>query len=168
MTTIVTLDHLFAASHMDCGQSSCRNCPKRVKRDAAPRNGGASYTLGPPALEWWAVLGSNQWPLPCETGDWGLRINDMRGQGPSATVTWHHAVSRDITQRHDLTVPKLSQLPLCGRPARKIECLAARGPSCSGQDPTLTSSPVATPRKCHVPDARNVLAVPNVSSRNWM
>jgi hypothetical protein len=26
--------------------------------------------------QWWAVLGSNQWPLPCETGLWGLRIND--------------------------------------------------------------------------------------------
>ena len=36
------------------------------------------------------------------------------------------------------------------------------------QDPTLTSPPVATPRKCHVPDARKVLAVPNVSSMNWM
>jgi len=28
---------------------------------------------------WWAVLGSNQWPLPCETGVGCLRINDMRG-----------------------------------------------------------------------------------------
>jgi hypothetical protein len=26
---------------------------------------------------WWAVLGSNQWPLPCETGVGCLRINDM-------------------------------------------------------------------------------------------
>ena len=34
------------------------------------------------------------------------------------------------------------------------------------QDPTLTSPPVAMPRKCHVPLARNVLAVPKVSSIN--
>ena len=40
-------------------------------------------------------------------------------------------------------------------------------PSRCSQDPTVTSSPVATPRKRHVPAARKVLAVPNVSSRNW-
>ena len=36
------------------------------------------------------------------------------------------------------------------------------------QFPTLTSPPVAMPRKCHVPLARNELAVPKVSSMNWM
>ena len=58
--------------------------------------------------KWWAVLGSNQWPLPCETGVWGLRINDMRVHFPIATGTWCHVMSFDITQCHDLTVPKLS------------------------------------------------------------
>jgi hypothetical protein len=37
--------------------------------------------------EWWAVLGSNQWPLPCETGVGCLRINDMRAGSPVATGT---------------------------------------------------------------------------------
>src|SRR6516162_9703962 len=37
--------------------------------------------------EWWAVLGSNQWPLPCETGVRGLRINDMRVVSPFSTGT---------------------------------------------------------------------------------
>jgi len=40
------------------------------------------------------------------------------------------------------------------------------GASRSGHDPILTSFPVATPRKCHVPADRKLLAVPNVSSRN--
>ena len=43
---------------------------------------------------------------------------------------------------------------------------AARGSSRCSQDPTLTSPPVATPRKCHVPAARKLPAVPKVSSRN--
>src|ERR1700733_1173823 len=59
--------------------------------------------------EWWAVLGSNQWPLPCETGVWGLRINDMRAEAPIATGTWYHVMSLDITQCHFRSVPKLSQ-----------------------------------------------------------
>src|ERR1700732_436100 len=61
--------------------------------------------------EWWAVLGSNQWPLPCETEVWGLQINDMRDRFPVATRTCYHVISLDITQRHDRTVPKLSQRP---------------------------------------------------------
>jgi hypothetical protein len=36
---------------------------------------------------WWAVLGSNQWPLPCETGAGCLQINDMRAVSPIATGT---------------------------------------------------------------------------------
>jgi hypothetical protein len=36
---------------------------------------------------WWAVLGSNQWPLPCETRVGCLRINDMRAVSPIATGT---------------------------------------------------------------------------------
>jgi hypothetical protein len=63
-------------------------------------------------FKWWAVLGSNQWPLPCETGVRGLRINGMRVQIPIATGTCCHVISLDITQCHDLTVPKLSQRPL--------------------------------------------------------
>ena len=65
---------------------------------------------------WWAVLGSNQWPLPCETRGMGLRINDMRADSPIATGICYHVVSRDITQCHDPTVPKLSQRQL-SRPA---------------------------------------------------
>ena len=57
---------------------------------------------------WWAVLGSNQWPLPCETGVGCLR--DMRVPFPIATRTCYHPMSPDITQCHDRTVPKLSQL----------------------------------------------------------
>ena len=50
-----------------------------------------SQTLVPPMfLNGGAVLGSNQWPLPCETGVWGPRINDMRGGFPVATGTWYH------------------------------------------------------------------------------
>jgi antitoxin HicB len=40
-----------------------------------------------PDAEWWAVLGSNQWPLPCETEVGCLRINDMRAGSPVATAT---------------------------------------------------------------------------------
>src|SRR5215831_16126703 len=65
--------------------------------------------------EWWAVLGSNQWPLPCETEVGCLRINDMRAECPIATRTSYHAMSFDITQCHDRTVPKLSQRPLSTR-----------------------------------------------------
>src|SRR6266853_3024414 len=43
----------------------------------------------------------NQWPLPCETGGRGLQNNHMRAPSPIATGTWHHVVSRDITQCHD-------------------------------------------------------------------
>ena len=59
--------------------------------------------------EWWAVLGSNQWPLPCETGVGGLRINDMRVVSPIATRACYHVMSLDITPCHERTVPKLSQ-----------------------------------------------------------
>src|SRR6516165_4828743 len=59
--------------------------------------------------EWWAVLGSNQWPLPCETGVGCLRINDIGAVWPIATRTCCHLISLDITQCHDRTVPKLSQ-----------------------------------------------------------
>src|SRR5207302_4609544 len=59
-----------------------------------------------------AVLGSNQWPLPCETEVVGLRINDMRAWIPIATRTCYHVMSFDITQCHDRTAPKLSQGPL--------------------------------------------------------
>jgi len=62
--------------------------------------------------EWWAVLGSNQWPLPCETGVGCLKINDMRAVFPIATVTWYHVMSFDITPCHERSVPKLSQRPL--------------------------------------------------------
>src|SRR5882762_1759051 len=58
---------------------------------------------------WWAVLGSNQWPLPCETEVGCLRINVMRAVSPIATRTSYHVMSFDITQCHDPTVPKLSQ-----------------------------------------------------------
>ena len=62
--------------------------------------------------EWWAVLGSNQWPLPCETGVGCLKINDMRAVFPIATVTWYHVMSFDITPCHERSVPKFSQRPL--------------------------------------------------------
>src|SRR5882762_10610145 len=58
---------------------------------------------------WWAVLGSNQWPLPCETEVGCLRINDMRAVSPIATRTCYHVMSFDITLCHARTVPKLSQ-----------------------------------------------------------
>jgi hypothetical protein len=58
---------------------------------------------------WWAVLGSNQWPLPCETEVGCLQINDMRGELLIATRTCCHLVSLGITQCHDPVVPKLSQ-----------------------------------------------------------
>ena len=60
---------------------------------------------------WWVVLGSNQWPLPCETEGRGLRIKDMRGQTPFATGVWYHLMSFDITQCHFRSVPELPQSP---------------------------------------------------------
>jgi hypothetical protein len=54
-------------------------------------------------------------PLPCATGVWGLRINDMQAEIPIATDTWYHVMSLDITQCHDLSVPKLPQRPLSRR-----------------------------------------------------
>ena len=74
------------------------------------QSAGLCQSLNDLADQWWAVLGSNQWPLPCETGVRGLRINDMRGGFPIATGTWYHVMSFDITQCHELSVPKLSQL----------------------------------------------------------
>jgi hypothetical protein len=68
--------------------------------------------------EWWAVLGSNQWPLPCETEVGCLRINDMRLATPVATSTWYHVMSFDITQCHECAVPKLSQRSLGSAGAR--------------------------------------------------
>jgi hypothetical protein len=58
--------------------------------------------------EWWAVLGSNQLPLPCETEVGCLQINDMRVEFPIATGTCYHVMSRDITQCHFRSVPKMS------------------------------------------------------------
>jgi hypothetical protein len=56
--------------------------------------------------------GIEQWPLPCETGAMGLQINDMRAASLIATGACYHVVSLGITQRHERTVPKLSQHPL--------------------------------------------------------
>jgi hypothetical protein len=41
----------------------------------------------------------------------------MRAETPIATGTWYHVMSLDITQCHDLTVPKLSQRSLLRRAA---------------------------------------------------
>src|ERR1700728_2737408 len=92
--------------------------------------------------KWWAVLGSNQWPLPCETGVRGLRINDMRAETPIATGTWYHVMSLDITQCHDLTVPKLSQRPLSRR--------AAHDPAADLCDRPLPGSQLAVLKACTV------------------
>jgi hypothetical protein len=73
------------------------------------QSAGLGQSLNDLADLWWAVLGSNQWPLPCETGVRGLRINHMRAELPIATSTWYHVMSRDITQCHDPSVPELSQ-----------------------------------------------------------
>ena len=78
--------------------------------------------------KWWAVLGSNQWPLPCETEVGCLRIKDMRVGPPTATRTWCHLISLDITQCHGRTVPKLSQ-----RSFSRVSCLPRAG-SNRGQD----------------------------------
>jgi len=72
--------------------------------------------------EWWAVLGSNQWPLPCETEVGCLWINDMRAVPPIATRTCCHLISLDITQCHSRTVPKLSQRSFC-----RVSCLPHAG-----------------------------------------
>ena len=79
--------------------------------------GQSSLLLNDLADLWWAVLGSNQWPLPCETEVVGLRINDMRAWIPIATRTCYHVMSFDITQCHERTVPKLSQEAACERVA---------------------------------------------------
>ena len=50
--------------------------------------------------------------IACETEVGSLQINDMRAETPIATGTWYHVMSLDITQCHDLTVPKLAQRPL--------------------------------------------------------
>src|SRR5215469_1015506 len=77
------------------------------------------------AFKWWAVLGSNQWPLPCETGVGCLRINDRRTGFPVATGTWYHMMSFDITECHDRIVPKLSpaQLLLLRQPPAQRPCV---------------------------------------------
>jgi hypothetical protein len=61
------------------------------------QSAGLGQSLNDLADLWWAVLGSNQWPLPCETEVRGFRINDMRVQIPIATGTWYHVMSFDIT-----------------------------------------------------------------------
>jgi hypothetical protein len=58
------------------------------------------------------VVAAQQWPLPCETGVWGLQISDMRAGSPVATGTWYHLMSFDITRRHDRSVPNFSRRPL--------------------------------------------------------
>jgi hypothetical protein len=84
----------------------------------------------------------NQWPLPCETGVRGLRINDMRAETPIATGTWYHVMSFDITQHHELSVPELSQtmftIPLGGLPT--TTCL-----SVSGSLPSVQETEQAAP-----------------------
>src|SRR5262249_42777712 len=72
--------------------------------------------------DWWAVLGSNQWPLPCETEVGCLQINDMRAGPPIATRTYCHLISLDITQCHGRAVPKLSQLSFS-----RVSCLPHAG-----------------------------------------
>ncbi len=76
--------------------------------------------------EWWAVLGSNQWPLPCETEVGSLRINDMRAGFPIATGTCYHVVSLGITQRHERSVPELSQWPEKPRSLTQVLTVIAR------------------------------------------
>jgi len=51
------------------------------------QSAGLGQSLNDLADLWWAVLGLNQWPLPCETGVWGLGINNMRARTPVATGT---------------------------------------------------------------------------------
>src|SRR5262249_23223607 len=95
-----------------------RHCPKTVpkcsKSSHSENNSDPGNFLDPCSAdvsEWWAVLGSNQWPMPCETEGRGLRINRMRGQTPFTRGAWYHLMSFDITQCHDRSVPELSQRP---------------------------------------------------------
>ena len=73
-------------------------------------------------FKWWAVLGSNQWPLPCETEVGCLQIKHMRAVPPIATRTCCHLISLDITQCHGRSVPKLSQ-----RSFSRVSCLPHAG-----------------------------------------
>jgi hypothetical protein len=50
----------------------------------------------------------------------------MRVQFPIATGTCYHVMSLDITQCHDLTVPKLSKSPLSQRAAHDPELTITR------------------------------------------
>src|SRR5215471_8662375 len=84
-------------------------CPEAQGMEGGGGSGTSLERCSADAFEWWAVLGSNQWPLPCETEVGCLRIKDMRVGPPTATRTWCHLISLDITQCHGRTVPKLSQ-----------------------------------------------------------
>ena len=74
---------------------------------------------------WWAVLGSNQWPLPCETGVWGLRINHMRVLMPIAIGTWYHVMSHNVTIRLSQNCPsaryyEIAKMTACPRSAARL------------------------------------------------
>lgn len=51
---------------------------------------------------WWAVLGSNQWPLQCETEFGGLQINHMHMRPPGDQLH-RHLASRDVTRFHAMS-----------------------------------------------------------------
>jgi hypothetical protein len=52
-----------------------------------------------PDLQWWAVLGSNQWPLPRETEVGCLQINDMRAVPPKRFFdTGHFALETHASE----------------------------------------------------------------------
>ena len=77
-----------------------------------------SRSLFPDASEWWAVLGSNQWPLRCETEVRGLRIKYARAGAKRNNHLGITRYPRDITPRHDLTVPKIIPDPRSARGSR--------------------------------------------------
>src|ERR1700739_4733889 len=98
-----------SSSECECEPNAWVAQPSSLSQMRVKHSYGASVSS---CSEWWAVLGSNQWPLPCETEVGCLQINDMRAGSPIATRTCCHLISLDITQCHDRTVPKLSQRPL--------------------------------------------------------
>jgi hypothetical protein len=80
-----------------------RHQPLRTLVDAQslhiPRRLSAGFPGGS-CSEWWGVRGSNQWPLPCETGygACGSTICECSSQLQQALrITWCHSISRIVT-----------------------------------------------------------------------
>ena len=119
-----------SSSECECEPNAWVAQPSSLSQMRVKHSYGASVSS---CSEWWAVLGSNQWPLPCETEVGCLQINDMRAGFLIATRTCCHLISLDITQCRSVTSALSQNCPSgAGMAGRRLSAGAEhsmRGPS---------------------------------------